>query len=101
MAGAGLLCATPDKEPEMPDDEEVQRQINELNEVAGRYGGLVGLRGDDEIGDMQPVWIRFEQLDHPKGEIRMRLADDDIVLMNADALQTAMTALWPGDDIAE
>jgi hypothetical protein len=85
----------------MPDDEAVQRRLDELNEAAGRYGGLVGLRGDDEIGDMEPVWIRFEQLDDPKGEIRMRLTDDEVVLMNAHALQTAMAALWPSDDLAE
>ena len=85
----------------MPDDEEVQRRLNELNEAAGRYGGIVGLRGDDEFGDMEPVWVRFEQLDHPKGEIRMRLTDDEVVLMNAQALRTAVAALWPSDDVAE
>ena len=85
----------------MPDDEKVQRRLDELNEAASRYGGIVGLRGDDEFGDMEPVWIRFEQLDHPQGEIRMRLSDDDVVLMNAHALQTAVAALWPSDDVAD
>lgn len=78
----------------MPGDEELQRRVNEVSELARQYGGLVGIRGEEEDPDMEAVWIRFERLDHPEGEIQMRLGDREVVLMNANALKTAMERLW-------
>jgi hypothetical protein len=81
----------------MPGNEEVQRRLNEMSDVARRYGGVVGLRGEDE-NDMEPVWIRFERSDEHEGEIRMLLGDEEVVFINAKALEAALDELWASDD---
>ncbi|HEX2397403.1 MAG TPA: hypothetical protein VHI73_04615 [Solirubrobacteraceae bacterium] len=81
----------------MPGNEGLQRRVEELSEVARQYGGVVGLRGEDE-NDLEPVWIRFEHSDDPEGQIRMLLGDEEVVLINADALEAAIADLWASDD---
>jgi hypothetical protein len=81
----------------MPGNEDLQRRVEELSEVARQYGGVVGLRGEDE-NDLEPVWIRFEHSDDPEGQIRMLLGDEEVVLINADALEAAIADLWASDD---